>query len=215
MALFTIKEMLEYKRNDPLYSENTFLIQELYNPPTPPEDPEEDPPPDVRPDWVKAYVDTVYNTSFVLDDVIADKFRDWVFCNDCVDVQHAYGQFYKWNAAYLLTHQTELKFVYEAYTKDFDPRENYDRYEETNVNTDMSTGGTSKTAPDDSETFYNVGSADSTTEGDVKTTGHIHGNIGVVDAPTMAKNVINVFGGSGWIEYFVEKLIKENCILVD
>lgn len=199
--------MFDAMRRDDLYKNNTFLLQDMYDAPEPEET-------DTRPEWVKLYADTFAQTGGLIDDLIRDKYGAFVFCTDNETPIEAYKQFYKWNIVYTITHNAELGFVYKAFTDKFEPRENYDRYEDTNVNTDMSSGATSKTSPDDNEDFYNVGSADSTTNGDVKTESHIHGNIGVVDAPTMARNVINMFGENGWIEYFIEKLIKENCILI-
>lgn len=211
MKKWTITEMLDYKRNNDLYKDNTFLLQDYYDPPenATPETP------DTRPDFVKNYVDTVYATNKVFDDVIGSKYGEFRMFEPRETVEQAYREFYMWCITFVLTHNAELTHIYKAYTEKFDPRENYDRYEETNVNTDMSSGATSKTAPDDSETFFNVGQGDSTTQGDVLTTGHIHGNIGVVDAPTMARNVFSTFGQGGWIDYFIERMISESCYLVD
>lgn len=214
MAKFTIHEIWEFaKTEDPEtipHSRGNLLFARYEDAPLDP-----DTHPDLRPEWIKLYVNTNGTVNKVVDEVIASKYGEYLFLMDCDTVADAFAKFTQSNYVYCILHNAELGFIYKSYTDDFEPRENYDRHEDTTVYTNMLSGATTKTAPDDSETFFNVGNADSSTNGDVRTDGHIHGNIGVVDAPTMAKNVINVFGGTGWIDYFVDRLIKDNCILID
>lgn len=213
MANYSIKELLEFKKGDSSLTNSTFLFANYYKPPIAP-DPE-NPPIDNRPEFIKTYVDVDLNNFTMLDDYIGDKYGNYVFSIPTDNIVNAYVKFTNHNFMLTKTHENEFSFVYHAYVDEFNPRDNYDRREETTVTTDMTVGATTQTAPDDSELFFNVGSGSTDTDGDVTTTSHISGNIGVVDAPTMAKNVISFFGGSGWIEYFIERLIKDNCILVD
>ena len=211
MAKWKIKDLFKVAQTGE-QSEGTFLFQDYYDAPT---QEGEEPPMDVRPGWIKLYVDTTYNLFHTNDFVIGEKYGDYLFLVDANTVEDAYDRFVRWNIVYTITHRTELDMVYKALTSEFNPVENYDRYEQTDVHTDSSGGAKSQTSPDDSETFYNVGNAESEAESDVGTTSRIHGNIGVTEAVTMIGHTVDYFGSNAMYDYLIDKIITDNCILVD
>lgn len=206
MARYSISELYNYKQ------ENWHGAPELrpslmfgfsYMPP-------QSATPDERPEFIKNYVDRRADA----DNEISRRYADWYLCYDCDNIDTAFNYFVADNVLYIKMHMSELLKVEGAFNSEFNPIENYDRVEETTVNTDMTNGTTSKVAPDDTETFFNVGNADSTTSGDVTTTSHIHGNIGVTQATEMIRNTIDLYGNNAMYDYLISKLIANNCFLV-
>lgn len=209
MAKWTIKDLVQYQANDTLLKTTTFLFGDYYDAP------DDETEIDTRPGWAKEYVDAVYGTYHQSDFMIGEKYGDWVLISEADDIAHAYQKFRNWSVIYTITHRSELNMVYKAMRSEFNPVENYDRYEQTDVHTDSSGGAKSQTSPDDSETFYNVGNAESEAESDVGTTSRIHGNIGVTEAVTMIGHTVDYFGNNSMYDYLVEKIIEDCCILVD
>lgn len=208
MPRYSIKEIYREALNPSVGDRDTLLFGNYYNPPTEEET-------DTRPEYVKPYVKIWGDTSGTIDSIISRDFGDYVMIEECDDVHRALDVFRMSNIVYLLTHDTELRMVYKAFTSDFNPVENYDRYEKTDVHTDSSGGAKTQTSPDDSENFYNVGNAESEAESDVGTTSRIHGNIGVTEAVTMIDHTVSYFGENSMYDYLIRKLIGESCILVD
>lgn len=213
MALYTIKEMYDYyKGNTTLYPSTCFMGGNSWiaNVEIPTD----------LPDYVIMY-QNFYNGW--LDPQIARKFGAWRLCYEADSIADAYDIFVKENIMHEKMHRVELKKIFEAINSEFNPVENYDRYEDATVsnngNTTASSTGTGLVAPDDAETFFNTSqsdsSASSTTQNIQGTTSHIHGNIGVVDAPTMIDRVLKVFSNASWYDAFIGSCIENCCFLVD
>lgn len=210
MAHYTIKELFDYwLETDGQTTDKTFLFSDYYKPPT---DEEET---DTRPLFVLPYVNAWYLTNKVPDSIISEKYSDYIFMVDSPDVATAYTRFTRTAIVYTITHNTEMLRVYDAMTTDFNPLDNYDRTEETTDNGSSTSGATSKTAPDDSETFYNVGSADSSGTTSNTRLSHIHGNIGVVDTVTLIKNTTGFFTENSMYDYLINAVINDSCFMVD
>lgn len=208
MAKWTIREMVDAMRRDDLYKSHTFLFQDMYDAPETEET-------DTRPEWAKEYADVFTQTNGLIDDLIRDKYGAFVFCTDNESAIDAYKQFYKWNIVFTITHNAELNMVYKAFRTEYNPAENYDRYEITEDEGGVTTGATSKTSPDDSEVFYNVGSADSETDTSNKRESHIHGNIGVTTTTAMIKEVVTYFSDNAFMDWLIERIMKDSCYICD
>lgn len=213
MANFTIRELLTAKMRDLDYRNGTFLFQHFYDRPI------EDDTEDLRPGWAKEYTDTVYpqyvGDSHPVDDYIATKYGEWVFTTSADSADSAYTKFYNYCTTFSLLHRSELDMVYKAFRTEYNPTENYDRYEITEDEGGVTIGATSKTSPDDSEMFYNVGGADSNTDTSNKRESHIHGNIGVTTTTAMIREAVSYFTDNAFMDWFIERIIKDSCILVD
>ena len=209
MAKWTIKELTHYQGNDPDLKTTTFLFGNFYDPPT------EEEAEDLRPGWAKEYTDAVYGTYHQSDFVIGEKYGDWTLMTEADDIEHAYQVFRNWAVIYTITHRTELDMVYKAFRTEYNPTENYDRYEVTEDEGGVTTGATSKTSPDDSELFYNVGSADSETDTNNKRESHIHGNIGVTTTTAMIREAVTYFSDNAFMDWFIERIIKDSCYICD
>lgn len=207
MAHYTIKELTHYQGNEPDLKTTTFLFGEFYDPPV------DDNAEDVRPEWAKEYVNAVRETYHQLDFLIGEKYGDYALVSDADDIEHAYALFRNWAVIYTITHRTELDLVYKAFRTDFNPLENYDRYELTKDNGSTSTGATSKTAPDDAETFFNMSNAQSSSTTGNSRDSHIHGNIGVTTTTALASESAAYFINHGFMDYFIERLIKDSCFI--
>lgn len=208
MAKYTIKELYAHYTDSirPVVYNECFLGGRYWR--FNPTDPETET--DTRPNYLKAYAD-VYG----VDAVIVSKYGDYVYNVDCDTVANAWNRFTLDNEVFRITHNTELSMIYKAFTTDFNPLENYDRIESTSVSSSSTSGATSKTAPDDSETFYNVGSADSSASGTNITASRVHGNIGVTQATDMIKNTVQYFNSNAYIDVFIDRVIRDNCFMVD
>lgn len=205
MAKYTIKELYEEWYDNEMF-ESTFLFADAFDAPVGT---------DTRPAWVKPYVDNNSTTAGNLDKYIVNKYGAYIFDFDADDVETATYTFIQYNCVYGLTHNTELNMIHKAFTTDFNPLENYDRIEDTSVESNSTSGATSKTAPDDSETFYNVGSADSSASGTNITSSRIHGNIGVTQSTDMLKNAVQYFTNNAYIDVMIDRVIRDNCFMVD
>lgn len=170
---------------------------------------------DTRPDYLKVYVDTWHNYLGIPDDIIARNYGDWVYMVDCATVDEAYTKFMRSNVVYCLTHDTELKMLYKAFTTDFNPLENYDRHEDIDVDNTGNTGTTAKVSTDDTEAFYNMSSGANDVDLNTHTDAHIHGNIGVTTSTQMLNETVNYFVNNSWYDTFINKIIKDGCFLVD
>lgn len=210
MARYSIKEMYDAYRE---HTESVLGINYCflgssnwkYNP-----DPEPEPEPDTRKDYVKLYADTENADLYVVD-----KYGEYVYIKDCATPLSAWLSFSTNNVVYALLHDAELTMLYKAHTSDFNPIENYDRYEDSTVDVLGASGMTTQVAPDDSELFTNVGNATNNTSATNTTTSHIHGNIGVTTATQMLKEVYNLYRGSSWIDELISTLINDSCMIVD
>lgn len=166
--------------------------------------------PDIRPDYIKAYAD-VYG----LDAVVANKYGDWFYNVDCDTVANAWSRFIQDNEVFRITHNTELSMIYKAFTTDFNPLENYDRIESSQTDVDASSGANSKVAPDNAETFYNTGNAESTSDSTTVVSSRIHGNIGVTQATDMLRNTVEYFNSNAYINVLIDRIISDNCYMID
>lgn len=209
MPKWTIKELCQYQGNDTVLKSTTFLFGNYYDPPT------EEEAEDLRPGWAKEYVSAVYDTFHQSDFMIGEKYADWVLIVEADTIERAYQMFRNWCTIFTITHRIELDMVYKALRTEFNPLENYDRIENTDVRNETLGNAKTQTSPDDSENFFNVGNADSYASGTTGTTSHIHGNIGVTEAVTMIDHTVNYFGDNSMYDYLIERLINDCCYLVD
>lgn len=139
--------------------------------------------------------------------------------------------------SFSIKHKKTFEKWIETLSVEYNPIENYDRYEEyTDTNhSDVSTGTHSSTSsnstnegktsaydsneyqPHDFSTNINSASdiADSNTIGDNTTThtAHIHGNIGVTTSAQMQKEVLNLYLWNIY-EHIADLFIEEYCIMI-
>ena len=173
MALYTIKELYNYyltlPTTEPLTS---FLGGGYWNAPNDPAQPDD------RPTYLQFVKDTEDTTRASL----IRRWGDWVYTSDCDTVAAAWLAFVNDNVVYELTHRTSLIMVEKALNSDFNPIENYDRYEtgkhhtrnkahaenQTTVNVNSQTTNTltsnasTKVSPDNlTDDYVNSGASDS------------------------------------------------------
>jgi len=204
MAKYTIKELHDYWKEN--VTNKTFLFSNYYDAPVGT---------DTRPAWVKPYVDNDTSSNYIFDDYVAERYAEWSLMYDCDTVANAYQKFLNSNGVYGLTHTTELNMIHKAFTTDFNPLENYDRLESSQTDVDASSGANSKVAPDNAETFYNTGSAESTSDSTTVVSSRVHGNIGVTQATDMLRNTVEYFNDNAYINVLIDRIISDSCYMID
>lgn len=260
MAHYSIRELYKAWDDTDL---NTLLMGNFYEAPVEGVD--------IRPEFIKAYVDVDVASGHTVDKRISRKYSDYVLVEDYDNIDDALAGFIDDNYVYILTHNAELTKMYDALMSEFNPIENYDRYEDTSTansestseHTSTSNSMTTSTSESENnsqsrsvnnsntENVYgwdtntanpvssgNGGSGASASEtrniagqsatgqsgtvdggrqldGLNTVTSHIHGNIGVTKATEMIADVLRLYTESGWFDVLVEKLIHEQCIIID
>lgn len=221
MSYFTIKEIYEAALREESGGQparTTLMFGDWYD--APPEGET-----DTRPDFIKLYADTWANTEGLPDDLIVRERGDWIFNDDFIDVEHALTAFRRTNVVYCMLHDTELKMIYKALTTDFNPLENYDRYEElkrkSRGKSEASNTSGSKTSPDfvaSGTTFYDTAQMDGLSEGKSRAeemaNNHIHGNIGITQATDMINNAVTYFTKNSAYDAIINKLLDDCTILI-
>ena len=89
----------------------------------------------------------------------------------------------------------------------------------TDSGTSSSHGTVSNTGTvTDAGTVANTGTIGNTSTANVDggntTESHIHGNIGVVDAPTMIEKVYKFYGFNSYYDWLVDTIIRNTCVMV-
>lgn len=206
---YTIKELYEAYKNDERptpYTNTSFLggAAWCFEAVTPEDI-------DTRPDWVKTAAANAYEPAFVRT------YGDWCYERAFDDVYAALDAFQNDNYVYELLHRTSLEMVYKAFTAEFNPIENYDRTEDTDVVSNSTSGATNKVATDDTEDFYNTANATGSMDGTTTTTSRIHGNIGVTRSDQMTAAIVEQYSDARFsmMYVFYDRLVQNCCYLVD
>lgn len=147
-------------------------------------------------DFTSHYVKKMFGDVYCYYDNTNDLKQDWTYYNSI--------------------HGDDVIRLFEGLKSEYNPIENYDRYEDSGIkhrgtigNTGNSTS-TSKTSAYDSDTLVTDGEISGNTgntttfNNDDTTTSHIHGNIGVVDAPSMLSNESRI-RFNNFIEHYINK----------
>lgn len=147
-------------------------------------------------DFTSHYVKKMFGDVYCYYDNTNDLKQDWTYYNSI--------------------HGDDVIRLFEGLKSEYNPIENYDRYEESGISHTGTIGNsgnstsTSKTSAYDSSTLVTDGEISGNTgntttfNNDDTTTSHIHGNIGVVDAPSMLTNESRIRFNS-FIEHYINK----------
>ena len=189
---------------------------------------------------IESYMQS-HNDSLFADVVFPDGIDKEIAVNECIinsgefEVIYSDANFLKeaithWSRAY----HSNFEKLYKAFTSDFNPIENYDRYESITDSTvsnhsssanSNNTGNTTEnvSAFDSNDMIPNSSNTDtsntnaSTSSNESITTGHeahIHGNIGVTTSTQMLTEFTNFYSNKNLYKSIADMFTAEFCIMI-
>lgn len=150
-------------------------------------------------------------------------------CEECAELEILYPDpsFMKQAITHWsITRQQSWQRAYDALYAEFNPVENYDRYEDVkernrgsnSTSSSSSSSASERTFPDTGMTETGQGSASGSgsgsSQGQSQRKAHIHGNIGVTTAPQMISEVLDKLVNRSIYELIINDFKRKFCVEV-